>query len=329
METSISIPREIDPEGEKHQRTRTELIWSRGQREGMMLSLHALLASTHVASVFITPSEQSSGELLLSTKLNAAAMLREQGFVVLKSEVSGGLVPPTLIAHARTTAHDDLENMLQRLERVGIDHSAESFSFAECVHRSRKRYDLCIDQRRSPPDAPWAELSAVCEMWATPCIMEAGNHERVELAVDGLLTSRPGAPAQRFHTDGAHPGSYQCLLPLVSVGMGGAHTGTEFWRASHTNPVVKDLAAAGELAVLDAASLPIESADSMVQPCLAAGDLLVYDYRVVHRGPANPGPNDRPIFYTVWGDPSSAGDGANFPRRSLADLERRKELFGL
>ena len=69
-------------------------------------------------------------------------------------------------------------------------------------------------------------------------------------------------------------------------------------------------------------------APSVVQPRLRAGDVLLYDYRVVHRGPANPGPQDRPLFYSVWAGAASRGD-ANFPRRSLAELEQRTRLFGL
>ena len=90
-----------------------------------------------------------------------------------------------------------------------------------------------------------------------------------------------------------------------------------------------DAVLAGKLAVLDAAELPAAKDDLLQPDDLCAGDVLLYDYRVVHRGPANDGPRARPIFYSVWADPGSAGDGYNFPERSLADLERRASLFGL
>ena len=59
-----------------------------------------------------------------------------------------------------------------------------------------------------------------------------------------------------------------------------------------------------------------------MQPSLDAGDLLLYDYRIVHHGVANPGPHHRPVYYSAWADPLGEGDGYNFPRRSLAELER-------
>ena len=274
----------------------------------------------------ISSSEVSSGRLATETLETAAVTLNRDGFVVLSAE--GGLVQPhALVARGAEQARTDLSRMRSRLESVGIDADNDSFSFAEAVHRSRRRYDLSIDLRRTPPEAPWHELNAALENWATPVVRAAGTSE-LEQAVAGTLTSLPGAAAQRFHTDGTLAGSFNILCPLVDVGVLG--TGTEFWIGSHRDPRVPELQRSGELAVTEASELPDGEAGTIVKPHgLAAGDLLVYDYRVVHRGPANPGPADRPIFYSVWADPKSAGDHHNFPRRSLAERERNAALFGL
>ena len=181
--------------------------------------------------------------------------------------------------------------------------------------------------------APASEGAHVRIPFWQPVVRAAGTSD-LELAVAGTLTSLPGAAAQRFHTDGTLPGSFNVLLPLVDVSVLG--TGTEFWTGSHLDPRVAELARSGELAVTDASELPVSDertdggAGAIVKPeGLTAGDVLVYDYRVVHRGPANPGPADRPIFYSVWADPKSAGDHHNFPSRSLAERERNAALFGL
>ena len=93
-------------------------------------------------------------------------------------------------------------------------------------------------------------------------------------------------------------------MPLVDVGT--QKTGTEFWQASHTNPDVAPLVLSGALGVEDSAQLALVAADdsvTIVQPDLSAGDMLLYDYRVIHRGPANPTGEARPIYYCGPCDP--------------------------
>ena len=265
----------------------------------------------------------ANGKLSAATIATASSLLDTHGVVVLK----GGVVTsPGLTEKALLLARRDLTLTHARLEKVGIDPMSESFSFAEIVHRSRLRYDMSIDVRRMPEDAPWEALSAATRAVATPIIERLCEESCVECAAEGLITSLPGAVAQRFHIDGEGAGSFNAIVPLVDTGVQGG-TGTEFWLGSHRDPVVAQLIADEKLSVDDAAQLPVP-ADRIVKPALTVGDCVVYDYRVVHRGPANGGPSDRPVFYSAWADVRSSGDGYNFPRRSLAELERRSELFG-
>ena len=185
---------------------------------------------------------------------------------------------------------------LTRLSKLGFNTGADSFSFDEVVV-----LDAC------------------------------GTHEHLEVAVEGVLTSLPGAPHQKFHQDGPLEGSYNCFIPLVDVGV--QKSGTEFWPGSHAHPAVPQLVFSGAIGVDDAAQLATIVGDpsvQVVQPQLAAGDMLIYQYRVIHRGPANTTPFARPIFYCAWSDTAGAGDGYNFKsHRKVQDLERRQEIFGI
>ena len=120
----------------------------------MLLVVPAIMSG----GLHISSAEVSSGRLATETLETAAVTLNRDGFVVLSAE--GGLVQPGLVARGAEQARKDLSRMRSRLESVGIDADNDSFSFAEAVHRSRRRYDLSIDLRRTPPDAPWHELNA-------------------------------------------------------------------------------------------------------------------------------------------------------------------------
>jgi len=221
--------------------------------------------------------------IALATIETAKQSLQDLGFVVLKADE--GLVDAQLVASAREEALTELDTMLARLRRQGFDTEAYSFSFSEVVHRSPRRYDMQLDRRRLPPSSPWNPLGAATADWAKPIIEACGVEEERELAVEGLLTSLPGAPHQRFHQDGPNAGSYNCFLPLVDVGA--QQSGTEFWEASHTHPAVPPLVLSGALGVEDASQLAVIADDPhvhLVQPNFSSGDLLIYQYRVIHRG---------------------------------------------
>jgi hypothetical protein len=117
-------------------------------------------------------------------------------------------------------------------------------------------------------------------------------------AVEGVLTSLPGAPHQRFHQDGPLKGSYNCFVPLVDVSA--QKSGTEFWVGSHLHPAVPQLSQSGELGVAEAEELKKIAGDpdaKIVQPPLGAGDVLIYQYPVVHRCRMRPRPfNPLPPF---------------------------------
>ena len=51
-------------------------------------------------------------------------------------------------------------------------------------------------------------------------------------------------------------------------------------------------------------------------PCVRKGDVLLFDYRVLHRGLANHSDDARPVAYMVYAAPG-ASDRHNFPSTSL------------
>lgn len=252
-------------------------------------------------SIVVPEAERLAGRVAPTTLAAASEALASYGFVVLRSEGGGSTPLVAVPPGAANAALVELNHLLARVAACGIDPRSESFSFTEIVHRARLRYDVQLDARRMPPDAPWAELGARVTDWAVP-IFEAACGEAVECSIQGLITSLHGAPDQAFHRDGPHE-AYYAYVSLVDT-----KHGPEFQCASHRE---------GE-------SAPA----GLVRPALAAGDVLCYDYRVVHRGVHNPS-HDRPIWYSGWAavDSPAGGDGFNFGRRALRDLEDRQRLF--
>jgi len=287
-----------------------------------------LLAVAHVITV--SKAERAAGAPLPSTSAAASAQLQKDGFVVLTAP--GGLLPTKLVSDADDSSRHELSNILSRVKAVGIDPHVDSFSFEEIAHRSRKRYDLQLDLRRSAASETWEQMSQCSATWALHILRTLPWMSAPEPAVQaGLITSLDGAGPQLFHADGSHLGVYSVFVPLVDVARG---TGTDFWPGSHVDSSLAALAPKdGKLC--DAlerrvADMEADGLGHVVQPSLRAGDMLLYDYRVVHRGGANPeGGAPRPIFYSTWADASAEGGDTNFLyRRSLADLESRQRQLG-
>jgi hypothetical protein len=151
------------------------------------------LTASHACRV--PPGERDACAPSAATVEAAAGLLQTNGFVALRAD--GSLLAPHLVDSAREQAREDLGAMLDRLRRQGLDPDTASFSFAEVVHRSARRYDLKLDRRRMPPTSPWNSLSAAAASWAVPILQACGVQESLKSAVEGVLTSLPGGKRGR------------------------------------------------------------------------------------------------------------------------------------
>ena len=135
------------------------------------------------------------------------------------------------------------------------------------------------------------------------------------------------------HRDGEDPGLYNVFVPLVDCG---ANNGTDLWLGSHHEGGGGGGGGGGDTTKSfyhngvssssssgrgTAARVRIER----VVPSLKCGDVLLFDYRVVHRGRRNTSSVVRPIFYMTWVDARASLDNFNFPQKAIKDLSFLKE----
>lgn len=144
------------------------------------------------------------------------------------------------------------------------------------------------------------------------------NNEQFHMCSISVVTASAGATEQQWHQDGPHVdvASHQpchCLnvfIPLIDVTS--HHGPTEIRPGTHyytRNLVPMMLAAKARKTLRDP-----------VLPLLEAGDALIFDYRVLHRGRANVSDVDRPVLVMTFAK-SWFTDVLNFPKRSMFDVE--------
>ena len=130
-----------------------------------------------------------------------------------------------------------------------------------------------------------------------------------------VIYSRPGAPNQDWHCDGGHeqddagwpdqgrqlPKAYAVCVFLPLIDFNETVGYTDFWPGSHQH---KGLLGFGPAAPMLGASYPA---------ICKAGDAVVYDYRLMHRGMQNVSVStERPMLqflYTTWYHEATNYDG--------------------
>ena len=108
-------------------------------------------------------------------------------------------------------------------------------------------------------------------------------------------------PQLHWHCDGAMAGLVTCFVPLVDVHR--RNGPTELRPGSHA---AGDVYAFGRW--LDAGDPRV----ACVAPELRAGEVLLFDYRVSHRGRANRSDAPRPVMYIVYSVRPGVRDRHNF-----------------
>lgn len=230
----------------------------------------------------------------------AAAELGERGFAVLGAGARA--IDASVCATVASECSARLERLIEAADSAGCAVFDQQYSFAEICHRKRLRWDMRMDD-----SAAWRALCAAAVGQAAPVLRElcGGSEEDVRVVMSGVVVSRAGALAQRFHADGSGR-LWNVFVPLVDIAPDA--DGTQFWPGSQG----LDLP---EAAVLSLSAEPGAMA-AMVSPGLETGGLLLFDYRCVHRGLPNGG-RERAVAYVVLALGEEGGDVHNFPERSV------------
>ena len=236
---------------------------------------------------------------------DAARSLRDEGFCVVRA--GGAQISDRVLERCRTAASARLSDLLARVGRRGVDlwpAASEPFRYLELVHREGTgRYDMplpwCVDGQVGDVSLPAAaetafgELHSAMDGVARP-VISALWPVSAEMRA-GCVISEPGALAQPSHRDGPD-GLVTVFAPLTAfVPRNGP---TELSPSTHRG---------GD----DSSSLA---------PLLQPGDVLLFDYRCLHRGLANQGNARREVAYAVYSR-QGVRDIQNFPSATTLEYD--------
>lgn len=236
-------------------------------------------------------------DLDCSSTADAARRFDEEGVATCLTRVDGERV-----SAIRGAVHAYISKIERRFAEAHaeISYGSDRFAFKEIGSRGGERFDALVDLEREE----WTSLRALAKTDAPwlPFVRELmSNSWNVNVSV---VYSKPGAKNQEWHADGRHldaecdprtglgqapPYGVCVFMPLIDLN---ATTGfTQFFMRSHKT---SQLIGFGE-----AASTLRLSFDGVLE----AGQSVLYDYRLLHRGMANNTTNTvRPVLqflYTV------------------------------
>ena len=112
------------------------------------------------------------------------------------------------------------------------------------------------------------------------------------LMTEGVVVSKPGSAAQGFHYDGLNGGVFNVFISLVDVERDA--DGTQFWTNSHRS--VEGAQFKHRYPPADVNKIISQSESPGVQ----AGDMIIFDYPLIHRGLPNKGTRIRPVAYFTF-----------------------------
>ena len=196
-----------------------------------------------------------------------------------------------LLARVLKDCENYLNDLLERCAALGIKYETEILRFREiCSHaRNGKRFDyqtsiatseeLEEDIKVMPKSgSSFAKsLQTLVDVIQQKCRDIFPEKSRVNVVNLGCVSSLPGAPEQHFHSDGRRKGMINAFVALHEVDM--LQGPTDFIIGSHefvhNAPYVN--------------TKTRKKQEKAKRVCLELkrGDILFYDYRILHRGRKN------------------------------------------
>ena len=265
-------------------------------------------------SVEVSEEERRTNTLSEATLRRGERLMTEYGVLRLRNAFDA---PPSFVREVVEAVDENFNvcsEALGRRLRVPKDRALrQTFAFTEFCHRSLGRYDLRLDEgvaARPLPPTSTNTLFGSHALWRQLMGRLLGQGWKINFT--SVLHARPGAQPQPPHMDGGHLfysthgwnvhtplHVCQLMLPMCEMKL---RTGpTEFWPRSH-------LASNAQFAHL-MPSLGLEA---------SPGDVIIFDFRVIHRGMANKSWRWRPMLYATCSRPWFSDD-FNFPADSLFD----------
>jgi len=254
----------------------------------------------------------------------AIAALKDNGFLVLRgSALSDGTCHCCAkLAQAR------LESLIELARARGLDPDTGELRFKELCKRIKTdlRFDFPVPHINLAPVgvgelgkydeadvAAWNTLYEEAHQAVWPVLqslLDAMDIDGKSLVTKaGCVVAMPGARGQPFHPDGFVKGLFNVFLPLVPITPDNGPT--QFQPGSQVL-VDPDVVIPLQFAYSDSEVDPIA-------PCLAVGEVLIFDYRVTHRGMANTSMESRPVAYLTYCQ-QGVEDDYSFPDTSLFEV---------
>lgn len=225
-----------------------------------------------------------------TTKQAATSIFLEHGVAVVPGAVNNETIAVCRDAAAAALACSDaaITNNIRDLDASapGAHHAAVRLhrrDFAEVLKRDGGRVDLRFNSDAAPFDTLLREASAAVRDVATEAL---GGH--ATLLYSGVMVARASSEDhQNWHKDGNHenesddPHALTVFVPLQPLTA--ANGPTEFRLGSHRRRA-------------DAKRMRQDGVSVMCD----AGDALLFDYRIDHRGLANASDEDRLVFFLAF-----------------------------
>jgi hypothetical protein len=253
-------------------------------------------------------SQHSQEELTIrgdGTRESARAcadVLRRHGCACLQTSIDSAK-----IERCRVLCEEALERTLKDADARGLDRTG--LKTKEIVSRQALRFDLV----RGIADTEPFDALAKGGPWCAAIRQALGVD--MKLIKSGCVVAMPGCPRQPVHPDGKHlfdegdhlpPHCITVFVPLVD--MSGELGPTEFFPGTHRRDCPRQ-----EYKVCETGDC-----EGVAFTSAKAGDAVMFDYRVLHRGGANSSTRQRPLLYFTYAR-SWFTDATNYSAVSLDD----------
>ena len=207
-------------------------------------------------------------------------------------------IDPKLLKKLKSSAEKNYKYLFSELEHRGYTEKDEINS-REICYRGPGRFDILYGTNKKP----FTDKFLVDNPIITS-ILKVLLGDETKLLFRGLVIALPGAKIQQTHTDGPNlfgefklplpPHCINIFIPLIDLDVNVGPT--EFFLGSHN-------------------SRKYENSYTTIVP---AGSIVIFDYRVFHRGLPNNSSIMRPIFYLTYSRPWF-DDKINFPETSILE----------